>query len=421
MTASPEKPGARIWQWLSADGLLGHATKLGAGAVVALAITLAATPVLTRLYGPDTFGLLGVFSALVALGALIGTGRYEQAIALPADVNDAASLVRWARRLALATSLATCLILPWREAVALRLGHAEIADWLWALPPAIWLTAEIQIAAAWAVRRSEYGQLARARVAQALTTAAAQLATFAAGSAALLAGLLAGLGVQWHALARLHAKPAADAAPPRSLAQRYRTFPLYVLPAVLIDTASIQIPALFGSRWFDLAFVGQYTLAARILSLPVTLANTALAPVFYQTFGLRSPGERRGFLFRTWLKLAVVGVAAYLPLACFGERLFGLVLGPGWETGGAIAVVLTPMYFAMFISSPTSGALHVLQGQHYSLGFSLCYLAHRFAGFWLGAHLGDYLLGLALVGGGEIATILGYNAVILRRLAKTSP
>lgn len=414
---------AAIRRFVLADGLLTHSAKLGAGAAASLVIALVATPVLTRLYSPDAFGLLGVFSALLAVLSLVSTGRYEQAIALPEHDADALAVARVARRIVLVTSLAAGLFLPFRHRIADLLDRPDLALWLWTVPAGMWLSGEIQVASAWAVRRSQYGRVAGARVAQAVAAVTLQLSLVFAGPVALLSGVLGGLAVQFGTLRRTgRGASAAGQQTIAGAAREHRRFPIYILPAALIDTLTLQLPAMLGAAWFGTAFVGFYTIAMRVLSLPATVMGGAFGQVFYQEFSRRAsqPADARRLLFHTWLKLAALGAVPLLLLAHFGEPLFQLVFGPEWRTAGSIAVVVSPMVFAMLVSSPTSGALLVLGRQQWSPVFSAAFLGYRVFGFWFGARHGDYLLGLALVAAAEIVTIIAYNGIIVHRLAARS-
>lgn len=407
--------------WLRLDAITQHAAKLSAGAALSLVITVVTTPVLTRLYGPDAFGLYGVFSAVLAVVALASTGRYEQAIALPKSDREAASLVRLTQRAVLLTSACACTTIPFKNVIAERLGHPALAPWFWALPVAIWLAGNIQISSAYAVRNARFGHLARARLIQTFAAVGLQFALIASGALALLASLLGGMIAQFAWMRRGNGTPATPG--PFALshaAAEYRHFPLYVLPAALIDSLTFQLPAVLGSAWFGVSFVGMYWLATRILGLPVNLVGAAYAQVFYQDFSRRplEAPETRQFLFQTWLKLAALGAIPFLALAYFSDDLFRYVFGSEWREAGDLATVLSPMFFAMLVSSPTSGALLVLKGQHLALGFSVSFLCYRVGGFWVAAHFDNYLLGLGLIAAAEIATIFIYNLTILRRLGR---
>ena len=56
-------------------------------------ITVAAAPILTRLYGPESFGVLATFASILALLNVVSSLRYELAIAVPEDDEDAIALV----------------------------------------------------------------------------------------------------------------------------------------------------------------------------------------------------------------------------------------------------------------------------------------------------------------------------------------
>jgi O-antigen/teichoic acid export membrane protein len=420
MFAVPQSHLARLRGLLAADALVSHAARLGVGTVVAFGISLAATPVLARCYGPEAFGLLALFTAMNAVSAIISTGRYEQAIALPAAEADAVDLVRLCRCTVLGGSTVALALFPVRHAVAGWFGRPDLAGWLWALPLTMWLSGSIQTGTAWAIRRSAFAVVAGARVALALATAALQIGLLHfAGPTGLLLGLIGGLGVQHLLLRRVPITAApADAGTVAKTAQERRHFPLYVLPAALVDVLTLQIPVFLGGAWFGVPFVGFYTAAARLTGLPATLIGAPFAQVFYQDFSRRTadPPAARAFLFRTWLKLALLGGLPLLGLALWSEPICVFVLGAAWRPAGAITGVLCPMYFAMFVSSPTSGALLALGGQRLAPLFSVSSLVSRITGFWLGARIHDYLLGLALVGVAEIVTIVVYNGLILRRL-----
>ena len=59
------------------------ALKLIGGAGAAQMLAVLSMPLLSRLYAPADFGVLGVFMATVTIAAVFVTGRYEMAIPLP--------------------------------------------------------------------------------------------------------------------------------------------------------------------------------------------------------------------------------------------------------------------------------------------------------------------------------------------------
>jgi len=56
---------------------------LMAGTTIAQAIPIAISPILTRLYTPEEFGLFALFLAIVSIFGVVATMRYEMAIVQP--------------------------------------------------------------------------------------------------------------------------------------------------------------------------------------------------------------------------------------------------------------------------------------------------------------------------------------------------
>ena len=56
------------------------------GATIAQAIPIAISPILTRIYTPEDFGIFALFIAITTIFGTIANGRYELAIMLPKNI-----------------------------------------------------------------------------------------------------------------------------------------------------------------------------------------------------------------------------------------------------------------------------------------------------------------------------------------------
>jgi O-antigen/teichoic acid export membrane protein len=63
------------------------------GMMIAQAIPIAISPILTRIYTPEDFGLLALFLAIFSILSIIATGRYELAIMSPESDDEAKDIV----------------------------------------------------------------------------------------------------------------------------------------------------------------------------------------------------------------------------------------------------------------------------------------------------------------------------------------
>ena len=66
---------------------------LAGGATIALGVTVLTSPITSRLFGPEAFGLAALFMSGATVMGLIACMRYEMAIVLPKNDEEAASLL----------------------------------------------------------------------------------------------------------------------------------------------------------------------------------------------------------------------------------------------------------------------------------------------------------------------------------------
>ena len=66
--------------------------KLVSGTTLAQAITILTAPIISRLFAPEAFGVLNVFTSLIGIVAIVICLRYEYAIMLPEDNTDAINI-----------------------------------------------------------------------------------------------------------------------------------------------------------------------------------------------------------------------------------------------------------------------------------------------------------------------------------------
>ena len=66
---------------------------LAGGAALGQAITVLVSPILTRLYSPEDFGVFGVYASILGIVTVIASLRYEYALPFPEDGETAANIL----------------------------------------------------------------------------------------------------------------------------------------------------------------------------------------------------------------------------------------------------------------------------------------------------------------------------------------
>src|SRR5699024_12138423 len=88
-----------------------NVTMIASGAVGAQAITLLLSPLVTRIYGPGAFGVLGTFMSLAKVIIPVAALTYPVAIVLPKNDINAKKIMKFSVYLNLVVSVISILIL----------------------------------------------------------------------------------------------------------------------------------------------------------------------------------------------------------------------------------------------------------------------------------------------------------------------
>jgi O-antigen/teichoic acid export membrane protein len=377
--------------------------------MVAQAISVLVVPVLARLYSPAAFGTAAVFAAILFVVSTIACLRYELAIMLPEQDEDAINVLALSLLVALLLmALCALVVLPAHQPIAHFLNAPDLAPYLWLLPPALFTSGAFQALTYWNSRTRHFNRLSVARVASVATSKGSQMALGAGGFAsagALIASDVAGsaviaatLGGQvWRDTSRLfmhHTRLERIL----SMLQRYRKFPLVDSWGTLINRTSQQLPVFVLALFFSQAIVGYYILVYRLVQLPMTLIGTSLVQVFFErTSRIReNPHELASVAMQTFQGLVALSLGPTLIITITGNDVLALVLGREWVESGIYLQILAPWMFFLFISAPLSVVFMVVERQEQLLIFHVLIFVTRVAALAIGVLFDDIYLTLAI-------------------------
>ena len=385
---------------LSRSRFLRNVAIVASGAAGAQAISLAFTPVITRLYGPEAFGLFGTFTATLAVLTPLAALSYPIAMVLPDKHADAVGLVRLSILLSVIMALLlTALVALFGADVAQVLGLQAIQAYLWLFPIALVLIALMQVCQQWVIRTKQFQVSARAAVLQALVLNGAKVGVGwfypVGGSLVALATLGSGLHaiLIWTGISKgsapLTTGPDETAADLRTLARRYRDFPLYRAPQIVINAASQALPVLMLASLFGAAAAGLYSLGRLVMAMPSSLIGQAVFDVFYPriTEAARHRENLFTLLLKASLALAAAGVVPFGLVILFGPWLFGFVFGAEWLAAGAYAQWLALWLFFAFVNRPSVAAIATLGKQGFFLVYEIVSLGLRAGALYVGFRL----------------------------------
>lgn len=363
---------------------LANVLTLMTGTVIAQSIPIAISPILTRIYSPEDFGIFALYMSIASIIAVIATGQYEISVMLPEKDEDAFNLVALSIIIAFCISSIT-LFVVWifNDSIVSYIGNPEISQWLYLIPLTILLTGIYNPLNYWLNRKKHYKRLAINRVLQSTATAATNLemGLNGFGTSGLIVGGIVGQSVVTGALGwyawrddkqkiRLIKKNKVI-----ENAKKYQNFPKFNAVQTFLDSFRLSGVVFLITYFFNLTILGYYSFAMRILQAPLGIIGSSVSQVFYQKAAdnYNSKQQVWPILKKTILKLSLISLPVFLMIGFFAPDVFSFVFGSRWREVGIYAQILLPWLLINFISSPISTVPLILNKQKQFLLVGLGY------------------------------------------------
>jgi O-antigen/teichoic acid export membrane protein len=341
-----------------------------------------ASLVLARIFSPEAYGGLAIFTSVTGVIVTVAALRYDVAIMLPKTDDEARVLYRLASRsILVVTLLATVALVSASPWVADLTGDVALSRWLVLGGLSAYFLAQINALTYWFNRRTHYRTIAGNKMQQSLVTSGGQIGLGLAGlrsTGGLLLGLLLGQAWAW---ARLHRRATelrtpvpAETPTMRQMARRYRRMPLLNGPAALVDAVRLNGINLLVAA-YAVSSLGQFSMAWRLLQVPLMVINGAIQQVVFQRLSTAVPGELTRLVRSSVRRAVVIGALPFVAIWVLSPWLFPFALGDQWGPAGYFARALTPWLFMQLITSPISTVFVVAEKQQRMLVFSVVFCA----------------------------------------------
>ncbi len=353
--------------------------KLITGTALGQTIIVLASPLLTRIYSPDAFGLLAVYVSIVSILSVIISLRYESAIVLPKDDRKAQDLALLSMGIAFGFSLLLFLISSiFNKQLTELIGYPEFSLYLYLIPLSTFFYGSFQTLSYYMTREQRFNQLALSNTLKGIGTAGAQISwgvILQPGAFGLILGQIAGNGFASLYLIYSSFRLLMSRITPniwrnlKVVLFEYKLFPLFTSSTTFINAISQNMPALLLALFFSPAVAGFYAVAARVMMVPIGLIGNSVRQVYYQRASeLFNQGKSIYPLYKKMtMNLALIGILPACIVLILGENIFRFVLGSSWGEAGVYASIITLWQYFMFINRPSAASLLILKLNHIQL------------------------------------------------------
>ncbi len=365
------------------------------GTTTAQTIPIIISPLLTRIYSPEDFGVLGLFLAITSVLGSVANGRYELAIMLPRKEEEVINIFFLGILIASFLTLFLLLIIIFfSKEISNLLGNQDIRIWLYFIPLTVFSIGMFNMLTYLSNRKKQYRNMAKAGIAKSFVKAAIQLVIglVTLKSTGLILGeifshITANICLLKNVVKTKYILKKIDRRKMLSIAKRYKKFPIFSMPSAMLNTASLQVPVVLLGLFFNPGVVGLYSLSHRVISAPMSLIGNSIGQVFFQEAS-RVKDDRnkiKNLTTTICLKLIKIGFLPFLTLLFFGDYLFLYIFGNKWIIAGEYAQLLSLWIFMVFITSPISTLAIILEKQKEACFFDLSMMLMRIFSIITGA------------------------------------
>lgn len=335
-------------------------------------------PIITRMFTPSDYGIFTIAMTISSFFIIISTMNFDKAIILPKEESKVKNLLRIIFINSLLLSVVSVVIVISTKLYELPvLKEKGLTTTVLLLIVAItFFTAIFQSFYSYNNRYDRYLKMSMSRVLMAIVFV---------GVAILFPTFLSKSSVQYLLIAQLVSVIIAGAFlyMPKQLPLKtwnvkknrlemintlksYSSFPKYNVPHAILEIISANLVILMITFLYNMALVGMFAVALRVLKAPISLIGSSLSQVYNREVAKMLQeslyDEVRLKTKSLIIKLFFISTPLFIILALFSERLFELFLGSDWKGAGEIASILVIWISINFISSPISQT-YVLVGE----------------------------------------------------------
>ncbi|WP_299062124.1 oligosaccharide flippase family protein [uncultured Polaribacter sp.] len=380
------------------------------GSALSQIVIYASILLLTRLFSTEVFGIYMLFTSSVFVLKPIISLQFEVAIVLPKKDEDAVNVFALSLVVVLLTSILSLLIiLIFKNQILAFFEIQKLSFFIYLIPLSNLFLGCITTLEYWNNRAKKFKNIANGNITKASVMSASQIA-FGASSfnyLGLIPGMIVGqltqilFLIKKSSTAIYRLKNEISLNKMLLLTKKYKDIPLFNTLINFLNTLSNEIPVLLITKYFGLSLAGIYGLAIKVGKAPSGIVQSSVSQVFFNkaTEVYNKQENLYQIVKKTCFNLLKISLLIFIPLF-FLSYFLDIVFGKQWTDVGTYLRILIPWLFMMFLSSPITSLIVILNKQKVILFYDIFLLIFRFLAFYIGYYFyNDIIISLVLFSG----------------------
>jgi len=342
------------------------------GTTIAQAIPIAISPILTRIYTPEDFGLFAIYFSIISIVSVFVTGKYELAIMLPTNDDEAFNIFILSIFISISISLIFFIfIFIFHSYLMSSFLPTQLHFWIYLAPISVLLTGIYKSLNHWSNRKKRYTSMSNNVMIQSFSNSTLNT-TFGFINFAYMGLIITSIITNFLSVIYLFLINKKDIKFNVNLSLikeqllKYNQFPFHTMPQNLLYEASLQLPIFFIKFIFSTAILGAFSFAYRILGTPLSIIGNSLGQVYYQKASIMYHSDKDKLYLYTKKMLLLMFIASLTfgsSIVWFLPSIFLFIFGENWSIAGEISQYLMIYFIFSFPISPFT-TIYLLANQN---------------------------------------------------------
>ncbi len=337
--------------------------------------SLLLSPILTRIYSPDFFGILGFFTATISILSVLASLRYEMAMTLTKNIKETANLLSVCITTIFTTTAIFYIILLFFPENYIKPVFGALEPYRYLLPVGFFCIGAYDIMLGLATLKGSFAIISKTKIYQGVTGPTMQiiLGIIGLGPLGLIIGFIIGQSAGFiNMFQNLVIKPKdllhnITLQGMKEVAVRFHRFPLISTFSSLISALGgnnlllVAVPLLYSST-----IAGFIFLTDRIIGRPLMLISTSILQVYIGESAKTQTSDpkamRKRFLQVTRIQFFIVSFwLALINLTAF--YFVPIVFGKEWADAAIYINILSISYLPQMVMVSVTHTLQILEKQ----------------------------------------------------------
>jgi len=172
----------------------------------------------------------------------------------------------------------------------------------------------------------------------------------------------------------------------KSVAREYKKFPLLNTFSVFLNRLSLQLPVFMFSAYFASEIVGNYSLAFKSITLPLTFLSYAVSQVYIKDASIAYENSSLKLLklYKSIVsKLSLIGLIPVAVILLFAHELVDIIFDEKYAEAATFMQIIIFWSYFQFINGSVATTISIINKQEFGLYLIIFSVVLRFIAMYI--------------------------------------